>query len=280
MHSILIDKPVLHVVFGMSAAGSIRQALRQIGCNERVIGFPDDLSVGPIDVPEARYRKDWLDDELSYPLEISSQSDQFWTDAMSPDVSPVAWVCRNHALEYAGFLEFVSRVGESAFWVTDASDVVIPRGMHRETALWSLGILTPDQIIKADLSSRRTRLSPPEVTRYRDLWQRLQAENARFRVVDHTGLRSAAVTHFDDAILSRVTSEWQKGARVVAEAMVELIERPFSKCAGDMVVWSRVLALADLGHIEIDGDGPGMRDHRVRLVAAPHGRVVAGPIRL
>ena len=118
---------------------------------------------------------------------------------MSPDVSPVVWVCRNHALEHAGFLEFVSRAEEAPFWVIDASDVVAQRRPPRGIAIWSLGILTPDQITKADLPSRRMRLPPADVGRHRDLWERLKAENARFRVVDQTGLRSASATHFDDA---------------------------------------------------------------------------------
>ena len=40
-------KPVLHVVFGVSAAGSLRQAFKVLGQAAQMIGCLDDLSFGP-----------------------------------------------------------------------------------------------------------------------------------------------------------------------------------------------------------------------------------------
>ena len=58
------DKTTLHVVFTMSAAGTIRQAFAKIGCADRVIGFMDNLSFGPIDAPGASARQEWVRQSL------------------------------------------------------------------------------------------------------------------------------------------------------------------------------------------------------------------------
>ena len=41
----------LHVVMSLSAPGSLRQALRAAGREDRVVGFPDCLACGPINPP-------------------------------------------------------------------------------------------------------------------------------------------------------------------------------------------------------------------------------------
>src|SRR5689334_22783103 len=103
------EKPVVHVVFNMSAAGSLRQALADMSLKETVIGLPDDLSVGPIDPPAADLRDRWTEDTLGFDNwpDLGQRSDLFWTQATDRDVIPVAWVCRQSAAEFAGFLEFV-----------------------------------------------------------------------------------------------------------------------------------------------------------------------------
>ena len=257
----------VHFVFGRSAAGSIRQALRQIGCKERVVGFSDDLSLGPIDRTEPRAREAWIVDELGYDFEeVCRGADHFWTEATSRDVSPVAWVCRNHPLEYSGYLEFVWRMAETPFRVIDATDVVMPNWRAHDSKVWSLGVLTPTQIIEARLFESQRGLPAQEKARHLDLWRRLRAENAPLRVIDANGLVSAPITHFDEAILTCVAPEWRKGARIVGEAMGELLEGLFMQCPGDMLLWSRVLALGEMGRIEIRGPGPDMRGHEVRRV--------------
>jgi len=72
------DGPTIHLVFGMAAAGSVRQAFSRIGRHERVLGFPDDLSFGPIDPPSARLRQAWVENELGWDFEeIVQMADQF-----------------------------------------------------------------------------------------------------------------------------------------------------------------------------------------------------------
>ncbi|RUU57942.1 DUF1835 domain-containing protein [Mesorhizobium sp. M2C.T.Ca.TU.009.01.2.1] len=108
------EKPVVHVVFNMSAAGSLRHALAHMGRHETVIGLPDDLSFGPVDPPAIDLRARWMEDVLGFERrpDLEQEADLFWSRATGRDIAPVAWVCRRNALEFAGFLEFVWRIGD------------------------------------------------------------------------------------------------------------------------------------------------------------------------
>jgi hypothetical protein len=119
--------PAIHFAFNMSAAGSIRQALADLGCHERVIGFPDNSSFGPINPPSATLRELWVGDHLGYEWgEIVQAADAFWAEAISEDNSPVVWVSRHCALEYSAFLEFIARKGDAPFRIIDATGIEVP----------------------------------------------------------------------------------------------------------------------------------------------------------
>ncbi len=265
------EKPVLHVVFNMSAAESLRQALLQLGIDETVIGLPDDLSIGPIDPPAADLRGQWIEDILGYDRwQGQDEADLFWDRATGRDVVPVAWVSCRSAMEFAGFLEFVWRIGDHPFRVVDITLVdFAPSPDRSETKTWravSFGFVPSDSIVKARLLDKQTVLTGQELQTYRDLWRRLRDENASFRVVSDLGLHSAPITHFDKIVASQVTNDWQKCSRVVADIMVALWGDGFQ--VGDLVLWSRVRALADEGVFEMKGDGGlRMRENYVRL---PH----------
>lgn len=238
---------------------------------ETVIGLPDDLSVGPIDPPAADLRDRWTEDTLGFDNwpDLGQRSDLFWTQATDRDVIPVAWVCRQSAAEFAGFLEFVSRVGDHPFRVIDITEVEFAsRPGRSESTTWragSFGVVPSDSIVGARLLERQATLTGQEQQACRDLWKRLRAENAAFRVVSDLGLRSAPITYFDKAVASQVTDDWQKCSHVVGKTLVTL--RDDGTYCGDLVLWSRVRALADEGVFEMEGDGVRMRNSSVRLAS-------------
>ena len=68
-------KPMLHIVFGESAAGTLRLALRQAGRDDTVSSFYDNLSFGPINPPVAIERAAWTRTELYFPEEAAAALD-------------------------------------------------------------------------------------------------------------------------------------------------------------------------------------------------------------
>jgi hypothetical protein len=254
-------RPVLHVVFNMSAAASLRQALAQLGRDERVIGFPDDLSFGPIDPPSTALRAAWAEQELGITeWGDGAAENAFWADVMSRASLPVAWVSRRCTGEYSGFLEFLQRIGDAPFRVVDLTDVLFARsGGQPPSPAFAFGIVTPRQMIEAGLIEQQKDLAAAELDAYHSKWRHLKAENAPLRIVSSLGLVSAPITCFDDLMKSCVTAEWQKGARVVGEALGRMMDEPFCQ-TGDMVLWARVCALAEAGVIESRGDFGSMRE--------------------
>lgn len=223
-------KPTIHIVFTMSSAGGVRLALDKVGCAERVIGFPDNLSFGPINPPSASLRQQWVERSLGYDWdEVVSMGDLFWAEATSLDTFPVAWWSRHDAKEYSGFLEFVWRMADAPFRVVDATVAIARHGQPGTYALSSLSLANPTQIEEAHLPDRQRMLQGHEIEDYRAKWLRLRGENAPLRIVDETGLVSAPFSYFDDVVLSSASAEWQKGSRVVGNAMAMLMDRPLDQ---------------------------------------------------
>lgn len=266
------QKPVVHVVFGMSAAGSLRQAIAQLKLDQTVIGLPDDLSFGPINPPTSELRAKWIEDILGYDNfeEYGQRSDLFWSQATDYTIAPIVLVCRRSAQEYSGFLEFLWKIGNYPFRVVDITEVEFVTPQWRSgPPTWispTFGYIDHTRIISAGLIDRQSVLDEQQIAAYREMWKRRRAENAPFRVVSDQGLSSAPITHFDGVLSSCVTAEWRKSSLVVSEAIGRLEANRFDQC-GDLVLWSRVRALANEGIFEMKGDGSVMRNSVVRLAS-------------
>lgn len=249
--------PVTHVVFGMSAAGSLKRALEQIACNERVIGLPDDLSFGPINPPETRLLTEWIDAELGYEswAPFGKLAERFWKQAVSSRTFPVAWFSRRCTFEYCGFLEFACRMDAKPFGVIDVTDMEFATapagsGPPEKYKVDSFNVVPHQQIVDAQLIGNHKRLDPQELQTYREIWSRLKSENAPLRVFGSSGLYSAPLDHFDEMLMSLVTKDWQKTARVVGEALGKCLEGGVRQC-GDLLLSSRLHTLAENKIVEL-----------------------------
>jgi hypothetical protein len=261
--------PHLHVSFDLSIAGSVSQAIRKTGGNERSVGLIDDLSLGPIDFPTAESRAEWVEDATGYEfLEIVQRAEFFWREVTSRTNSVIAWVCFDDSAEYCGFLEFLWRIGETPFKVIDATGLEFIDKSHRQWAPRGLGVISADRMIEAGLIDRAKPLRADEIDNYRRLWSRLRAENAPLRVVSTSGLISAPMTYFDDWLARCATVEWRKGARIVGEAMAAIWESDAGAHVSDMWLWGRARALAMDGVLELKGDTSEMRSTMVRRRSA------------
>jgi hypothetical protein len=263
---------VLHVVFTPSGAGSLRVALEDAGRDDEVISLFDCLSFGPINRPDMSLRSKWVEHELGRTGwdEIDRDSGTFWREALSPGRRMVAWLSRRSAMEYAGFLEWLWRMGDSPCEVVDLSEVMISRcpaqGSARLPVLaMSLGMLNPDRIGRDKLWDLAEPLQQSTQRRYRDLWQRLRSENAPLRVIEGGELVSAPISFFDARLMSYVTNDWQKVAMVIGQTLAAEVDDEVLQ-VGDIVLAARISALVESGRLEIQGKSAlEMRKSLVRL---------------
>jgi len=254
-----MTQTTLHVVLKPSGAGCLCQSLKTAGRDDQVIPFFDDLSFGPINPPDSSLRAKWVENELSRTGwdDVTAESERFWRGALSSDQRTVAWLTRRSANEYAGFLEWSWRMDDAPYEVVDLSEVRVSyrpeHGPPRPPAFaMSLGMLPPDIICRERLWELAEPLQQTVRERYRDLWQQLRSENAPLRVVDGDELVSAPISFFDSLLMSCVTDNWQKVARVVGQALVS----PMDDCIigpGDLFLVARVDALVESGRLEIRG---------------------------
>jgi hypothetical protein len=260
---------ILHVVFNPSGAAGLPEALERAGRGDRVAGFMDDLSFGPIAPPDAETRCRWIEHELGYEWrDVFAETASFWDEALSPGYRKVAWMSRRSTLEYSGFLEWLWRLGEQPFGLVDLTDAtVVGRaidGSPLSRRAVSVGSLHPHEIIDSGFLDSAREVTPEVCRRYRDLWAQLRAENAPLRVLGPDGLVSAPITHFDPLLMSHAKSQWQKAAMIIGRALGEFWDASLHQ-AGDLLLAARVRALAEAGHLELQGNPFDIRRSEVRL---------------
>jgi len=249
----------LHIVFGMSAAKSLREALSLTGKTDDVAAMCDDLSFGPINPPDLTARATWVEDTLGYTdwIELGPELEVFWSKALSGGYRPVVWVTRRSTTEFCGFLEWLRRSGERGFEIVDLTETHVSTGMidHREFAeqqLWDLA----------------KPLSQDAISSYRETWERLRREDAPVRMLTPTGLESAALDVFDDQLLGYVGEDWSKAAYAVGKFLAawtfpDLTPGELHQ-TGDVLPISRIAALIASGKLEGHGDPYELRNCTIR----------------
>lgn len=246
-----IEVSQLHVVFGRSAAGSLQDALETAGRQGTVVSPYDDFSFGPIDFDDASTRAQWVEEELGYGdwLDIYDSSLPSVTESLNAELPPIVWFAPDCTTSAMGFLWWLSQVGHLG-----CSILEVPK----------LSQLNPQRLIKH--LGREVPLSSVKRTESLALWSRLKAENAPIRVLGGSGLKSASIDYFDDALIANVTSRWRKMALIVAHTLIGFDETGLYQ-TGDLVLGARLAALAEAGVLEWRGDLNNMRLCELRLPA-------------
>jgi hypothetical protein len=142
--------------------------------------------------------------------------------------------------------------------VVDLNDAMIsyPRdngSTPKKASPISIALLNPDTIAHNRLWDLAEPLQTTERLRYRKLWDQLLSENAPLRVLDGDKLVSAPITFFDDMLMSLVTEDWQKAARIMGTAMAREMDEEIIQI-GDAFLSSRLNAMAKDARLEIRGD--------------------------
>ncbi|HUJ04156.1 MAG TPA: DUF1835 domain-containing protein, partial [Rhizomicrobium sp.] len=145
------DRDALHICFTLSGGGILRQTLRNAGLSPVVITLSDDLSVGPIDPPDARLRKLWYERELDgeFPGWVEEEAREFWSIASEDWKRRVVWFSRRSAAEYCGFLGWLERIGSTSFDLLDVTNElheVSTRGGRKSVVLESIAMVNPEQL--------------------------------------------------------------------------------------------------------------------------------------
>jgi Protein of unknown function/Domain of unknown function (DUF1835) len=263
-------KTVFHVAFTPPGAENLRTALRNAGRDERVIGLSDDLRFGPIDRDDPLLRARWIRNELGLTGwgDVAAESEWFWQQALSSNHRMVAWLSRRSAGEYAGFLEWLRRRGDGQCEIVDLTDLQLPQFSEHDSVtapVASLAHIDFEHICDSDLFEQAIPLPAATREKYQALWRQLRAENTPLRILEGEVLMSAPISFFDTLLMSQVSENWRKVARVVGMA---LLSQPEGRVS-DLFLAARVDALVASGRLERQGrSAVDMRHCEVRLPEA------------
>ncbi len=257
----------LHIVFSPVTAGFVGGALRQVGRNDAVVFLLDSFEIGPINSSDPERRQIWCESQSGFDKWNWPRIDAhiFWQEALAPEYRrKIVWLLRRSSHDYAGFLEWLWRIGDAPCDVVDVSDVQLHYPGHGDYPILTLSGLTDDVILTAGLLESAVELLPEDRKEHRELWGRLRAEDAPLRPVTSEGFVSGPISYFDDMLLSHVSREWGSAEIPVIEATCHFVDLGLWQADMSFLA-ARVRALVLAGTIEARGDLSDERNCELRL---------------
>ena len=113
----------------------------------------------------------------------------------------------------------------------------------------------------------RRQLTETEQAQLLSDWKRLQEENTPLRAMVDGRVQSVPADFYDEAILSRFKETEEEVCMIIGRSIAH-IDQKMGNRVGDMFVFSRIRALAQMGKIQIVRDAPTYRDMTIRKIGS------------
>lgn len=241
----------LHLVSGPSAADAVRVMLNASIEHrlDRLVWFPDNLSVGPLEVHEPAARLQWwqwwvdmVTTQTGGPATLPGEKvTEFWREVELAD-HLVLWHGVDNAHDSAFFHAMCDKLPD------DDLKVVTLRGAS--------GAQTPDSLARQLKQARP--IAGNERASARTIWKQLEDENQVFRVISNGKLASAPADYYDGALLKAASCSWTPIMRVVAPVMAHMD-------IGDSPLYWRIKVLTESGVLVANGDPWLVQQSQVKL---------------
>ena len=271
---------IYHIVVGDLAAVPLSEAImNEPSMQGEVVVMKDILHVGPIKKEEGSsfselrtqfwqqvmpQEKELKVDDMERLLEISAAmyKDEtiqawFWMAPGPADVTAYHWMLPYLSKHLGRF--YLVNIANLPF-LNEQGKVYYPK---------SIGEILPKELVKARRLARQ--VTPAEMEVDGDEWRRLVEENAGIRT--HGGgkkLSSQMETYYDDQLLSFCSHQFQKGSRIVSQAL-----NKFGIPTGDVHLGWRLRRMAEDGRLLLQGNTQKeLKDFDVKL---PGGTATEAP---
>lgn len=243
------DSPPLHIAFSPSFAGSLRLALKESGCEDHVVCTFDDLAWGPIASGDAGEREEWIDTEMGVEdwREVIDRGDDVLAASLSAAGDIIAWYSPNVAPIVAGFLWWLSQIGDRPCSIIRANS--LPRLHNHEIAA---------------LFGQEAPLTDGDRAAYRARWEQLRQDNAPLRIVERKRPGVRADRSFrrcvDGECQLRMAEDGENRGHNVGRS-----DRNGGLQTSDLLLRARLVALAERGDLDWRGELWWMQKCELRL---------------
>lgn len=267
----------IHIVFGGSAAGSVKQMIQENGSRDidRILLFDELFSIGPIwrlaEEQGKEHRRAWFRQHLDPKFEDVRDGGYPSIESLPEDAAIYIW-CSNNAHEQTGlrYVSWLLKDRSNNLYILDAPAANEqkedqPGVLHFYS---HTGEISSKELSRVYRDPTKHVLVTDEQRRcYEQEWLSLSESSNLLRIWAFGELISAEVTYFDDFILEKVrilekdkpNGEFLKAARVIGEVIGHS-----GQYTGDAFIEYRLRELIYGGKLEIQGVPRAMRYYSVR----------------
>jgi hypothetical protein len=268
----------VHIACGEHTAGTLRYGL---GRGNKVIGFPDFFSIGPIwelhkDVGR-KHRYEWLKDHINMEMEYMEEEYERKIgktleeiDAIPGDVPIVIWTAEN-VEEQTGMRYFMYLLKEKPNDVLLINTSLAYQELfvvHDDQYFHHTGTIYPEKLKEMYEKNVAKPLSVEERDRYQKEWILLTESKEILRIWQNREIAFVNENHFDPYIMTTIqklhTEQGQKdfilAAKIIGEVLSLLEGNVF-----DAFLEYRIRELVYNGVFEIKGIPKDMRSYSVRV---------------
>ena len=275
---------VVHILFGDSASGSLKNALKEMGLQdeEKVISFSDLFSIGPVwqlqDKVGLNQRYDWIKNHLIFDDDYMDEYQHNFNDttsmiqAIPQNTKIIIWGGENSHEQTA--LRYVMYLLKGKNYDIVLMDTTKQYKNHFDVPDTDCYPLHTGEIIPEKLRliyEKGRKVSPISQEQCEKLvkeWQELSSTQEVLRVWENQEIMSVEETYYDDYIINkakklhkeRENNDFMKSARLIGEVIGYL-----NQYIGDEYFEYRVRHLIMNGVFEIEGVPKAMRFYSVRL---------------
>lgn len=272
-HQLEWDTSTVHIVFGRTASLSLKQAL-----DERVIAFPDVLSMGPIKAldtwkgMEARYAwfKENLHDTYNEFKKMKRKMMQSFRDLkrLTAEQDVIIWTCANSAERLGARIIMASLPEVHTIQLVDTYQGYRDIEQHDTP-----GFPRTTGEVAPELLSEMAKLPPIYLTEqqihdFKEAGKFWLTSEAKLHLFEAGELKSFDETILDDFILEHVADLQQDGYVKAAELLGDVYST-MRDYTGDIFLEYRVRSLIEKNKLSYQGDLSDIMLYEIKLVEEP-----------
>jgi len=257
---------ITHIVFGDSAAGSIKYCFKLNNIKENIIRLSDDYSVGPLYDLNSKEEKDkrvkWIlnmlnnnnieditYDRLKRIIEVDKAVKEIGNDSKI-----IIWYGKNTSDQIA--LRLICSILNS----NNVYGINVSKYYYKEDIPYRcLGECSIEDI--KEMISNEIKIREIQIEEYKNDWINLCRNDSLLRIYEDGVIKSVNENYYDLSILKNCSKEFIKAGRVVGATMGKSFQ-----LVGDTYIEYRLRKLIEEKKVEYCGTLESLRDYSVRLI--------------